>query len=80
MTRKLTGDHNQCPGCGLYFNSTHAFDKHRAGAFGVDRRCRTPDEMLAVGMVENAGGWWITGAMPSSVRDARSGDRPSVDT
>lgn len=28
MTKlKLTGDRNQCPTCGKYFNSVHAFDK-----------------------------------------------------
>jgi len=57
--RLLSGDRNQCAGCGEMFNSSAAFDKHRTGAFGVDRRCRTPDEMRKVGM-SNDGGWWIT--------------------
>ena len=30
---KLTGDRNQCQACKEYFNSTHAFDKHRTGDF-----------------------------------------------
>lgn len=64
--RKLTGDHNQCQGCGCYFNSTHAFDKHRVGEWGsqknprANRRCLTEAEMLARGMVQNARGWWIS--------------------
>ena len=64
-TVKLSGDHNECSGCGELFNSTAAFDKHRTGSFGfhgkgVTRRCRTPAEMLAKGMAKNAGGWWVT--------------------
>lgn len=58
MKRTLRGDHRQCPTCGAYFNSTAAFDKHRTGAHGVDRRCLTADEMRAKAMAQNAGGWW----------------------
>ena len=58
--RELHGDHNQCPGCGQYFNSTFAFDKHRIGAFGVDRRCMDLQEMEKAGMALNAGGWWVS--------------------
>jgi len=54
----LHGDHNECPGCGLLFNSTHAFDKHRVGPHGA-RRCLTPEEMMAKGMVQR-GIWWIS--------------------
>lgn len=56
---KLTGDRNQCQGCKLYFNSTAAFDKHRTGKHGVDRRCMTQDEMRAAGMDQRADGFWI---------------------
>lgn len=56
---KLTGQRNQCPGCGKYMNSNVAFDKHRTGAFGVDRRCKTEEEMVAAGMAKNATGWWV---------------------
>jgi hypothetical protein len=59
----LTGDRNGCPGCGKFFRSTAAFDKHRIGAFGVDRRCRTEVEMVAAGMVKR-GEFWITAANP----------------
>lgn len=64
---KLTGQHNQCRGCGEYFNSNYAFDKHRTGKHGVDRRCMTPEEMMGKGMLKNAGGWWISSAKPKEV-------------
>lgn len=55
----LTGNRNQCQGCKQYFNSVTAFDKHRVGEHGVDRRCRTPEEMTALGMLINHAGFWI---------------------
>ena len=59
--RKLVGDHNQCPTCGLYFNSTKAFDMHRTGSHvGAQRKCMTEEEMRAAGMSVNSDGWWIT--------------------
>ena len=64
--RRLEGEHNQCPGCGEYFNSNKAFDKHRIGDFGVDRRCVTVEEMLAKGMSLSKTNWWITEAMVDS--------------
>lgn len=60
--RTLTGHCNQCPTCGEYFNSTSAFDKHRVGEYGIDRRCMTVDEMVAAGMVKNAKDFWLTRA------------------
>ena len=63
---RLTGDRNQCPTCGEHFNSTKAFDRHRTGRFGVDRRCRTLAEMVALGMVRNEAGFWITEAWPQA--------------
>lgn len=60
---KLTGNRNQCAGCKKYFNSNKGFERHRTGKFGVDRRCRTTDEMLAKGMSLNADGFWITEIM-----------------
>lgn len=56
---KLRGDRNQCRGCGEWFNSTGAFDKHRTGDFGGERRCMDEEEMLRRGMVKNATGFWI---------------------
>lgn len=61
---KLTGDKNQCPTCGLHFKSTAAFDKHRIGKFGVDRRCRTQAEMLSAGMAQRADGFWVSAPNP----------------
>ena len=57
---KLTARRNQCQGCKEYFNSTTAFEKHRTGKFGLDRRCMTPAEMTALGMLVNSAGFWIT--------------------
>ena len=57
---KLTGRRNQCQGCKEYFNSNGAFDMHRTGKHGVDRRCRTPLEMTEKGMFVNNDGFWIT--------------------
>jgi hypothetical protein len=59
MSKVLRGDRNQCQGCKEYFNSTSAFDKHRVGEFGKDRRCRTTEEMTALGMGLNADGFWV---------------------
>ena len=63
--RRLLGDHCQCSGppfggCGEHFNSTYAFDKHRTGDPGtLPRRCLSPDEMRAKGMVITDG-WWVS--------------------
>lgn len=64
---RLSGDRNQCQGCKEYFNSTFAFDKHRTGEHGKDRRCRTAGEMRDAGMDKNAAGFWISAAMPVGV-------------
>ena len=55
---------NQCVGCGAMFRSVSAFDLHRVGRFGVDRRCRTEPDMLAAGLVQGIGGDWQRPAMP----------------
>lgn len=59
---KLTGQRNQCQGCKQYFNSNTAFEMHRVGTHGVDRRCITEEEMLAKGMVLNAQSFWMSKA------------------
>lgn len=41
--------HNQCPTCGLLFRSLGAFEDHRIGNFGVDRRCLTGEELMSSG-------------------------------
>ena len=53
----LTGNRCQCPACGDYFTSTRAFDRHRVGQFGNDRRCLTATEMDAAGFARNARGF-----------------------
>ena len=50
---------NQCGRCSEYFNSIGAFEKHRTGQHGVDRRCRTTEEMTAIGMSLNKDGFWV---------------------
>ncbi len=64
--------HNQCKGCGELFNSVYAFDKHRAGSYGVPdpanpgfylpskRRCLTVEEMKKTGMDKNSSGFWVS--------------------
>ncbi|WP_038620254.1 FDXHR family putative zinc-binding protein [Pandoraea pnomenusa] len=64
MSKRLTGDRNQCPGCHQHFNSSHAFDKHRIGVFGKDRRCMTVPEMKAKGMAINKDGFWVSSLRP----------------
>lgn len=59
-TMALTGDRCQCSVCKKYFNSTKAFDKHRTGVHGVDRRCLSTEEMEKKGMVLNPRGYWVT--------------------
>lgn len=63
--KPLRGDRNQCAGCGLLFNSTRAFDRHRTGRFGVDRRCRSTPEMRAIGMQVRDDGFWVSAANPA---------------
>ena len=62
---KLSGDRNQCPSCGEYFNSTYAFDKHRVGQHGIDRRCLKIEQMLFIGMDKNSAGYWISSRNPN---------------
>ena len=59
----LRGSRNQCPSCSRYFNSNGAFDKHRTGHHGVDRRCMSTDEMEAAGMFIRPDGFWVGSAM-----------------
>ena len=64
MKAKVNGDRNQCAGCGELFNSTAAFDKHRTGEFGKNRRCMTVHEMLSKKMAKNAANYWVTALNP----------------
>ena len=56
---KVGESRNQCQACKQYFNSNTAFDFHRIGEHGVDRRCMTVEEMLGRGMEVNQAGYWI---------------------
>lgn len=61
----LRGDRNECPTCGQVFNSSPAFDKHRAGTFSPPgRHCLSPDQMTAKGMAKNKAGFWVTKPNP----------------
>jgi hypothetical protein len=74
----LTGSRNQCPSCNQYFNSNTAFDKHRTGQHGVNRRCRTTEEMTALGMLVNHAGFWIT-EKRNDYMDIRSSEQSGAD-
>jgi len=78
---KLAGDRCQCAGhpyrgCGEYFNSTRAFDKHRTGEYS-SRRCLSQAEMRAIGMAQNAAGFWVTELHSGSIlwRTRTAGDQ-----
>lgn len=49
---------NLCTACNHDFSSLNAFDRHRTGRTGVDRRCMTEAEMLADGMRHLENGRW----------------------
>lgn len=72
MKAPLTGNRCECGSCKQRFNSTSAFDRHRAGEYGVNRYCREPGEMRALGMSLNDGGFWIERPR----KDVRSERRP----
>jgi hypothetical protein len=70
----LRGDRNQCQICKQYFNSTGAFDKHRIGKHGIDRRCRTPEEMTHAGMFLRPDGFWIGSPMKGYKENERDAE------
>jgi hypothetical protein len=53
---KLNGNRCKCGGCGRYFNSVHAFDRHRSGK-PAERVCLDPESL---GMEVNGAGFWIS--------------------
>lgn len=61
---RLTGSRCLCRGCGEYFNSVHAFDRHRVWASDTVHRCLAHEEMIRKGMSINASGFWITEPRP----------------
>jgi hypothetical protein len=70
--KKLNGARNQCPTCREYFNSNGAFDKHRTGSHGVNRRCRTIEEMLDKGMALREDGFWVAEPMNADLIEQRN--------
>ena len=58
----LTGRACECPTCLERFVGETAFDAHRFGKYGRNRRCMTAQEMLAAGMQRNRKGYWSRGA------------------
>ena len=52
-------DKCQCKACGLYFNSTYAFDQHRKGPWDA-RRCLTQTDMQNAGWKVSPTGHWLT--------------------
>ena len=73
---KLTGSRNQCGGCRQYFNSNYAFERHRVGKHGEDRRCLTPEEILEKGWTKNPAGFWMTES--SGHFDTEEPDEPAA--
>ena len=69
--KKLGESRNQCAGCHEYFNSNTAFDKHRTGDHGVNRRCMTTEEMQAAGMSLNKDEFWVASKMSDSLIEKR---------
>jgi uncharacterized C2H2 Zn-finger protein len=64
---------NQCPTCGELFNSFYAFDCHRTGDYGKNRRCLTIPEMLDKGMGINYQKRWVSSLKNRPIE--YSGDR-----
>jgi len=73
MKKRLGSSRNQCAGCNAYFNSITAFEKHRTGEHGVNRRCRTEEEMRSIGMSVNKDGFWIGEAYDDNRRKETEG-------
>lgn len=68
----LYTDKCKCNSCGEYFNSTYAFERHRAPRPYVPigqpskRRCLTVEELTGGGWGRNSTGHWITSKRPAS--------------
>lgn len=56
-------DNGRCAGCGELFADLDAFTLHASGKLNptidAKRRCRSTDEMYALGMGKRADGIWI---------------------
>ncbi len=49
----------ECLGCGALFLGVPAFDAHRVGRHGHDRRCATTADMLGAGLAQDERGVWV---------------------
>ena len=78
MKKVLGAARNQCGGCREYFNSNTAFEMHRTGEHGVDRRCMTVEEMKGKGMDVNAAGFWISMHMTRRLTTEEAEDEGST--
>lgn len=86
-SRRLTGSRCLCRGCGEYFNSVHAFDRHRVWDSHTVQRCLNQEELFRKGMSINSSGFWITephrkhrvqpvtSQIPAALRDAPVGHK-----
>jgi hypothetical protein len=57
IVRPVAG-HAQCVVCGESFCSKAVWRKHRTGEWAA-RRCMPPDEMRAIGLVQNPAAVWL---------------------
>lgn len=62
--RRLRGDRNQCPLCHAYFKSSTAFDQHKTGTIGVNRRCLAIAEMRFQNFGKTVDGFWCSPVAP----------------
>lgn len=51
------GSGGHCRACCTTFRTQSAFDRHRVGKHGPERRCLTADEMTAAGWRDTDRGW-----------------------
>jgi hypothetical protein len=57
---RLREDRNQCPTCQEFFKSSKAFDQHRVGVIGINRRCLTTAEMQARNFGRTTDAFWCS--------------------
>ena len=77
--RRVTASRCCRRGCGEFFNSISAFDRHRGTPYCVNgtprsrsfRRCLTAEEIFLKGLTQNTSGFWI--------KESRKGSCGSAD-
>ena len=69
MLPKYT-DKCRCMECGLYFNSSGTFTRHRVGEYApFSRRCLTVDELKRRKWGQLESGHWARETLPASAKD-----------